>query len=281
MSRCLLRMTVLLAALGLLGGCGSSGPPPAPTITPATNVETEPSPDWPTEPLPQKEVEGPSLANAQADFQLTAEELHQAFQQDKQAAAQKYRGKILEVKGTVERVGRVMYPPSIVSYQLKAGGRLDLGVMVNVEGDDALIKAQPGQEVVFRGAWVDNNHLPFLGRGWIVSATGEACPKFTTAELKQQVLADPAAFKQKYEGRYIQVSGIVGFIGKPELGSAIMLKDGPTLISLNLVMQEDHGTLKGLQPGQPFAVLIQVSPYQELSEAKIHLREGLILTAKP
>lgn len=88
----------------------------------------------------------PSLETAKADFQLTADELFDAFENDENAATEKYNDNVVEVTGKVLSVKSEGKQNNII---LQAENALGGGVNCSINSPVSGIKK--GQEVSIKG----------------------------------------------------------------------------------------------------------------------------------
>src|SRR5262245_17084011 len=93
---------------------------------------------------------GPSadIGQAEPDVRLTAAEFHKEVKADKEAAAAKYKGKVIELTGEVDNVGRNLADEAYVT--LKAEKDL-LGVICFTTDPQPWGKAVRGQKVTIKG----------------------------------------------------------------------------------------------------------------------------------
>ncbi len=120
---------------------GSSAKPQTPTGTPQAQKEAS------TTTEPKKEV---PAAPKEAVIKTTATELYDAYDANQIAADEKYKGKTLEITGTIYSIGKdVLNSPYV---QLEAKNPL-LGVQCYLSKDEASKAAtlQKGQKVTLKG----------------------------------------------------------------------------------------------------------------------------------
>jgi hypothetical protein len=184
---------------------------------------------------------------------------------DRDAAQSKFGGKIIEVTGTLDRIHRIMHDPPTFAFYLKAGPEFSDWVICNVEGYGSMERAQPGQVATLRGELKEAGDRPYLHRGAIVRSTGPPCLRFTTAELAARALVDGADLMRQLKDKHIFVTGIVGSIVKPNMRSAVLVREGRTEITLLLDFTELEESFDQRDPaqvpreGEPFSLLVQVS----------------------
>lgn len=88
----------------------------------------------------------PTLEDTKADYSLTANELFNAFDQDEDAAQQKFADKVIEVKGVVERTKLNDSIPSLV---LSAENALAGGV--NCSFSESVSGISDGDTITVKG----------------------------------------------------------------------------------------------------------------------------------
>lgn len=91
-----------------------------------------------------KKVE--SLEKAEADYSLTADELFDAFEENEQAALEKYEGRILEISGEVVDIQQ---SEQLMNVTLKAENALLGGVSCSFRQLENEIQA--GDEIIIKG----------------------------------------------------------------------------------------------------------------------------------
>jgi predicted small lipoprotein YifL len=187
--------TVVITALLtlVLAGCGSKGPTSSPS-----NEEPRPGPT--PSPTPAEPVK------AKPDYVLTAEAVAEEFSKDREATQKKYRGKLVELTGVLDRPGQTALGEG---YFLLVGTTKEPFVQCVLEKEkEPWKKALPGQTVVLRvrGAEVGDGFYD----GQIVDVKGKASsPSLTADQLAKEFAADPKAADDQYGGKFLLVTGEV------------------------------------------------------------------------
>ncbi len=151
-------------------------------------------------------------------FNLTAEEFH------RQAADEKFKGKVIELSGTVEDVSRNISGEAFV--QLKVSGEL-LGVMCFTTDEQPWATAARGQKVRIKGLWAEVVFAPRL-LSCVFVETGEyAAVRISAADLANEYAADPEATVKRYDKKHLVVTGEVASLDANEFKAVrLVLKTG-------------------------------------------------------
>src|SRR5262245_41585318 len=83
------------------------------------------------------------VEDAKPDFSRSAKEFDEEYNKDKKAAEARYKGKVVELSGTVKSVGRNIGKEAFLS--LEAGPKNLAGVMCFTTDKQPWLKATPGQ----------------------------------------------------------------------------------------------------------------------------------------
>src|SRR5262249_47468777 len=99
-----------------------------------------------TRPKPAAE----DISKGEPAFEVNADEFYKEYQADKNAAAEKYKGKVIELSGAVDGVGRNISGDSYVT--LKVEKQL-IGVTCVTVDEQPWARVVPGQKVKIKGKW--------------------------------------------------------------------------------------------------------------------------------
>jgi hypothetical protein len=133
-------------------------------------------------------------------FKLTAEEFH------RQAGDEKFDGKVIELSGTVEGVGRNAGGEAFV--QLKVPSQM-FGVMCFTTDEQPWAKVARGQKVRIKGLGGAVILAPRLLACAIVEPGEYAAVRISAADLAKEYAADPDATIKKYDKKHMVVTGEV------------------------------------------------------------------------
>lgn len=132
-------------------------------------------------------------------YSLKAKDLLAAQKRDPGAVSQKYRGKWIEVEGTVHGFMRRYYATILLE------GEFLQGIDCTTDLQEPWQQVSPGQTVRIRGAWG-----PFGGTLTdcrIVEVKGDPCPTIAAVDLAKECTADRGAAIKRYEDHYLIVPG--------------------------------------------------------------------------
>jgi tRNA_anti-like len=228
----------------------------------ATTHPTDQGAEGPREPAatpgnlaadPDKDVgEEPEKDLGKPDFSLTAKDFYQEFKADKESAAAKYAGKVVELKGLMDDVGRNA-TGSYVTLEVPVG-TLNY-VQCFTSSKRPWNKATPGQTVTVRGIYPPMRSLAFLFDCQIVAATGGGASRFSAAELVREFETDPEAEKFDIR-RFVVVRGEVVRLDKRELGrTEVQLKASARTHVVCTFAHWEGSDLKDVKPGQEMEAL--------------------------
>jgi hypothetical protein len=224
---------------------------PSPTA-PSANTPA-PSPTAPTDPQPAKPVE----AKTDPDFVLTAAALDEEIKKNKSAAAEKYGGKLLEVKDTVTglqfntRTGNCF-----LHLDGKPGVQGAEGLIVGMKDPDAWEKALPGQTVTVR---TPNGES--LLEAELIKVEGDPPTPLAAEALVTEYAKNAAAAGKKYDNRTLVITGVIDSVTPGSRGeTTVKLKParGKRQIELeigNTPEQKKRGMT--LKPGQRITVVVR------------------------
>jgi hypothetical protein len=233
MNRSTFSVVALIGAGLLCVGCGgSSSSGPAKDAAPSADKDGKPK-------------------LGKADFTLTSKDFAEEFKKDKTAAHAKYKGKIVEVTGKVESVGRNASDEPILTLE---------GPPKSFDWTQCLTRdrypwktAAPGQTVTVKGKGHDFFPGAILLDCEIVEVKGDKPPALTADELAKEYAADPKAAAKKYEEKWIALSGEVEKVNANDTVDLKTQAKGPR-VRANFGAAEAK-QLKGVKPGQKIQVL--------------------------
>jgi hypothetical protein len=155
----------------------------------------------------EKEQGKAAQALGQPDVTMAAEAWNAEWKKDKDAAAARYKGKVVELSGTVQ--GADDDPYGEVGYvYLKAKDNL-IGVRCATRNKKPWTKVSPGSEVKVRGRVPDFGLPGDLYEAEIVDAGPNPGVVITALELTREYAADRDAAAKKYHDKWAYVSGEV------------------------------------------------------------------------
>ncbi|MBN9120510.1 MAG: hypothetical protein J0I06_15380 [Planctomycetes bacterium] len=186
-----------------------------------------------------------SLKDVKPDFVFTAKKWYAQYEMY-QPPFKKYEGKVIELNGVVDSVDR--------GHLYLAGGSSAFeAVLCPVFEEPVWKKALPGQTLVVRTR---------IGQYYweILDVKGPPPDKLTAEELARAVATDAKGTEQKYESKYIIVSGVVEKAEVNEFGGVeITLKSGdgvkPVKFGLVAISDADKTRNKTLRAGMKMTVL--------------------------
>jgi hypothetical protein len=158
-------------------------------------------------PEPPRAAAAPAKKKIKSDgatVWLSASQLCEVCERDKDAAAKNFSKMAIEIEGTIEGLGFGMGAPYIV---LTADGHLT-GVYCRMIDKEPWSRVAPGQTVKLRGTWPKHATLPSLSDCVIVQAGENPAIKISAEELSRQCQADPGLVR-KFGGKYLLVDGQV------------------------------------------------------------------------
>jgi len=235
---------VCIALLGL-GGCRNS-PDDAGSAEPGP---ARPSQSW--APMPTKPAV--DLTKVKPDYVLTAEELHKEWQNDRNAAAAKFGGKLVELQGTVAAGMNWISWDGKPSVCLDGGSGGDVVVCYPSNEKEPCTKVGPLQKVTARGiAASEGPAMEIRLNECLFTEFGPNPTIVLSAEdLAREYKQDEWATQRKYDSRYLIVEGTVA--STKDLGGifgVVLLEgNGDTHVACNF--SSDGGKLaQGIAVGQ-------------------------------
>jgi hypothetical protein len=183
---------------------------------------------------------------------IKAVEFAEEYAKDKQAARQKYQGKVVDLSGRIDRLNRNISRQAFVVLE---GGRD--GVRCLTVDKAPWNKVTPGQQITLRGTVADDSS-PMLFSCEIIE-TGESPALTITAEqLARETAADQEATYKKYKEKPLIVTGEVVEL-KPAKGDEYLDLKGDDKRRVHCVFPLQGDMLEGLKVGQQVKVLGQYS----------------------
>jgi hypothetical protein len=260
------RMTVsaqLVLIAGLVAGCGSKAPEPTSPSRPggadaaqgATPEPGKPPGATPTTPRPTK-----------PDISVTSKQYAEEYKKDRNAHAEKYKDKFVELTGVIKEVKVTpgSTPEGVVFLEGAAGDLLP-GVQCTMSDKQPWKKALPGQTVKVRGKWPQFSLGAALMESEIVDVSGPKPATVTADQLAKAAGGGSGHPKEQIEALGPQ-SGY--FVLAGEVAEVSVDKFGGTMVTLKVSMpksvrvyctfeQQDRKVAEGLKPGQKIEALGQ------------------------
>ncbi|MBO0699204.1 MAG: hypothetical protein J2P46_12480 [Zavarzinella sp.] len=170
----------------------------------------------------------PALADEKKDpavVKLDPEAYAAEVKKDEKAAAAKYKGKTIELSGTVSNVARNFGGDVFISLPSKTAGIL--GVSCFLKDKNVFGKVVKGQEVTVRGRYPD---LPFgtqILNCELVKVGPSPALTYTAEELAKEWAKDKEAATKKWKDKVLIVSGEIGDTKSNDVGAiSVFLKAG-------------------------------------------------------
>jgi hypothetical protein len=209
--------SVLTAALLSGSGCGDAKeggktqPVPSkigPPIGKSDSDMANPKPDLGKAfGVPNAKVD---LAKAKADFSLDADSWHDEWEKRGDAAKTKYKGKIVELTGTVESADDDPYlTVGYIYLKLKKSG---IGVRCTLDDLAPWLRVAPGCTVKLKGVQSDLGLDGELYPCIIVESSPNTSLETTATQLAKEFASNKEAAKKKYHKKRLIVEG--EFVGK-------------------------------------------------------------------
>lgn len=221
--------------------------------------------DKPGDKQTEKPEDGSDLATAKPDVTMTADAWHAEFKKDKKAAEAKYKGKVIQLTGTVSGVGQNL-DAGIGYLLLKVKGDL-LGVRGTTKEVDFWERVPEGADVTVRGRVPDMGFLTGeLFPIHVVSVDKNPSRTFTAADLAAEFKKDKEKLKAAWDDKWVYVEGEFARTGKSLGGAEQIVLKGAGGLDIKCSIPADAKTLASkLKPGQKVKVLGQLSIYEEPS----------------
>jgi hypothetical protein len=144
------------------------------------------------------------LAKAKADFSMDAESWHAEWAKDGEAARTKYKGKIVELNGDVDKPGDDPYCK--VGYIYLKVKKALIGVRCALDDPAPWLKVGPGCTIKIKGAVPDFGLSGDLYPCVIVESSPNTCMEITAAQLAKEFAADKKAAEDKYRDKCLIVA---------------------------------------------------------------------------
>lgn len=199
------------------------------------------APAGPTEPVP-------NLSNTRPAFSLTAQQYWTEFRDNRDAADDKYRGRVVELAGVVSNVGRDGGAQPYI--WLKTPEPLDW-VMCGPADPEPWASITPGQNVKVKGQQPDRRaRSPALMYTVVVEKGPDPAVAITPAQLAKEFAADAQAAREKYRDKWVRTSGVVADRTFEGGDATVHLKgDGDIRVTCLFAVTE-HAAVKAMKPGQ-------------------------------
>lgn len=188
-------------------------------------------------------------------FKLTAEDFHKEYEADKNAAAQKYKGKVIELSGEVQTVKRIDADRSMLLLKVE---KSFFGVQCVTTEEQPWAKVAPGQQIKIKGKWPE-----FSAGAAIIDCvfveTGEyAAIRISAADLAKEYAADGEAAVKKYDKKYLVITGEVVSKEFNSVGAgAVVLKTGNKVKVECSFTADEKDVVKAFKVGQSIKVVGQ------------------------
>jgi hypothetical protein len=173
---------------------------------------------------PAEDVGGEKdVGDAKPDFTLTAKEFGGEYKKDKKSFETKYKGKVVELKGVVRKVGRDPFGSTEARLYLEEA----FDIVCSTADKNPWRRALPGQKIRLKGRvpkWkIANRGVLF---GCVISdVSGPPPPTLTADELGKQYGTDRAGTSGKYNGKFIILTGETAKVEKGGiLSTAVVFK---------------------------------------------------------
>jgi Leucine-rich repeat (LRR) protein len=155
---------------------------------------------------PRPKVAVEDISKIAPSFSLSAEKFSEEYKENRNAAEEKYKGKVVELTGVVKSMGRNIADDSYISLE---AGKVLFGVMCVTADAEPWAKVAPGQKVKLKGKWPEFSvgaaliYCVFLDTGKYEATA------LSAEQLAKEYVADPEATTKKYKDKYLVISGEV------------------------------------------------------------------------
>jgi hypothetical protein len=255
----------MLLVIGATPGCGKKEEPPAKGGAPEGGG---------------KENEKAAQSLGKPDVTMTAEQWNAEWEKDKAAAEAKYKGKVVELSGTVQ--GADDDPYGQVGYvYLKAKGNL-IGVRCATTDKKPWIKVSPGSEAKIRGKVPEAGLPGDLFPAEIVHAGPNPGVVITAKELTKDYAADRAAAEKKYNDKWAYVSGEVAEKTESKFCKVLLKLKGEGDLTVNCCTGAggNFKTLDALKAGAHVSMYGRLSVFSDPKRKDIGLDMAKLTEAK-
>src|SRR5262245_20094451 len=218
-----------------------------------------------------------SVGDPKPDFTLGSKEFAEEYKKDKKATEAKYKGKVVELSGTVKSVGRNISKEAFI--RLDAGMKNITGVMCFTADKQPWLKATPGQTVKVKGKWPEFVVSPALVECVITDVSGSGAPTLTADELGKAYATDKDATTKKYDNKYLFLTGEIAKVtfDAAKAASVTFKTSGKTKVVANFPAFDKEET-EGFKTGQKIKVLgeysFNLAPDQVSINLCIPVQEG-------
>jgi Leucine-rich repeat (LRR) protein/uncharacterized protein (DUF1330 family) len=219
-------------------------------------------------PPPARAVE--DLSKEEPEFKLTAVEFYKEYEADKDAAAKKYKGKVIELSGEAVTVWRS--GPNERHIELKSEKQFS-GIRCEMADPMPWAKVLKGQAVKLKGKWPASPYQAMLIDCALVEAGEYKAIAITAVELAKEYATDPEAAQKKYQDKYLVISGEVTAKEFNSAGAAtIELKtDGKVKVTCIYTASEKDVT-KPMKVGQKIKAVGEFQiPFREKNAVEVYL----------
>jgi tRNA_anti-like len=223
----------------------------------------------------EKKGDTRSVGDPKPDFTLTSKEFAEEYKKDEKAAEAKYKGKVIELSGTVKSVSRS--PDRGPFLSLQAGEKDLLGVWCFTTDRRPWLRATPGQTVKLRGKCNPRKfELYVLLKCVVTDVSGEAPVTLRADELAQEYAVNQDGTTKKYENKYLFLTGEIDKVtsNKANAASVVLKTTGTTKVFANFIVL-DKAETAGLKEGRKIKLLGKYSllPPSNVSKDEVGLHE--------
>jgi hypothetical protein len=217
-----LRSAALLAALLVAAGCGGTTSHKAETDGGKPSADSKPPTDGAK----------PPDTGARAELKVDADALAKEYADDKAKADARYKGKTLEVDGSLRMiVFHALGSPTVAvgEFEINPNQFKSLRVRAAFEPKsvEAVAGLTTGQKFTFRGKCngAAGDTVDFLDSVFL-KAGDDPAVKVSAAELTKAFATDEKAAREKYEGKQVAVEGKFVEAKKEPTGAAAVVLEG-------------------------------------------------------
>lgn len=220
-----------------------------------------------------------SPANApKPDFTLTAAALAEEHGKSKSATIAKYKGKTVEIQGTLRDVARDSTGDRKPYLELEGGGGVSSVFCYTAEAEPWLQYA-PGMQVTVRGRWPDFSVLPTLEKCVVLESAGTRTPEIAAQDLAEE--ANDADGVEKIQNkRYIVRGEIAGKQDGKQVGTTYIGLRARGTISVYCAFDNlEKDEAKSLTAGRPVRVyaVVRVRRRQSDDREVVELSRCILL----
>jgi hypothetical protein len=202
LQRCSLWVASLAAFVApFLAGCGRQATSAFGTVGGSINIVVVPTPPAPPT-APKVKID---LLNTKPDFTMPAEDYFDDLDKRKAQAEEKYRGKVIQLRGEVLTLDRG--PQGMGQVGLIGGKAPGKQVICYTQFPEPWKAVFPGQQIEVRGTLPESLFSPALADAIFVTFGEIPGTKITAVELAKAYAADANAALKKYRNHYLIVQG--------------------------------------------------------------------------